>query len=777
MSVAGAIFKVAAIFLCAVAVQGQPFTQGVLRAQRAGRVLGDCPLKRTTVNAAISGMVARVRVTQDFTNSLDETIEAVYALPLPHDAAVDEMTMLVGNRSIRAKIKTREDARALYETARDSGRTAALLEQERPNIFTQSVANVLPRDRIRISLAYTQTLKYEDGSFEFAFPMTVGPRYSPTTVRDASRITPPVAAEGVRAGHDITIEVSLDAGVPLAGIQSSSHDIDVQRISANRAIVKLRDESTIPNKDFLLRYDSAGDTMQDVFLAHRSQKGGYFALMLQPPRRTGVPDVGPKELIFVLDTSGSMQGFPIEKAKEAMKLALDGLYPQDTFNIITFSGHTEILYAAPVPATDANLRIARMFLESRAGGGGTEMMQAIHAALAPSGEAGRTRIVCFMTDGFVGNDQEILAEIQKYPASRVFAFGIGSSVNRFLLDGMALYGRGEADYVGLRDDGSAAARRFHQRVREPLMTDISIDWGGLNVTDVHPRRIPDLFSAKPVIVTGRYAGHVRGAVRLRGKVGGFPSERNLAVDLPAAQPEHDAVAALWARQKVRDLMSEDYTGAHRGELRPDLRQQITRLGLDHQLVTAFTSFVAVEERVVTSGRATLRIEVPVEIPEGVSHRSAAPQRIRVGGNVQGVPGGVAGGTQGGVLGGILGSVPSAAPPPPPPSPKQFSTGALVAPMAVPSAAVVIAESNAARQKLDPDLRKLLDAPDPATGVLVQVLVKDASPATLRALRQLGFELQQPPRTDLQLVGRIAVSRLLDLAAAPFVRFVVPIRPR
>ncbi len=241
-------------------------------------------------------------------------------------------------------------------------------------------------------------------------------------------------------------------------------------------------------------------------------------------------DVTPKELVFVLDTSGSMSGFPIEKAKETMKLALDNLYPHDTFNLITFAGDTHILFPEPVSATKENLAKAQAFLESRQGGGGTEMMKAIKASLDPSDAQGHVRIVCFMTDGYVGNDMEIIGEVQKHPNARVFAFGIGSSVNRYLLDNMAKHGRGEVEYVALNDDGSAAARRFHERVRNPLLTDISIDWNGMPVSDVYPKVIPDLFGAKPVILTGKYGGNGRGVIRLKGKMSGRDFVREIPVD-------------------------------------------------------------------------------------------------------------------------------------------------------------------------------------------------------------------------------------------------------
>jgi Ca-activated chloride channel homolog len=609
----------------------------------SGKQHGLCPLRHTDVRADIAGFLARVTVTQEFENPFTDKIEAVYTFPLPQAAAVDDMTLKVGDRTVKGKILRREEAQAVYQAARAAGQVAGLLDQERPNIFTQSVANIMPGQGVTVTISYVETLKYDEGSYEFSFPTVVGPRYVPGAptadpqkgggtlpdtdrVPDASRISPPVMPEGMRAGHDISIDVALDAGVPIDGLKSVSHEIEVERPSASAARVRLKDLTAIPNKDFVLRYDVAGRKIEDALLTHRDGRGGYFTLIMQPPERVTVEDVSPKELVFVLDTSGSMSGFPIEKAKETMRLALDGLNPQDTFNLITFSGDTHILFPEPVPATKENLAKAQKFLESRQGGGGTEMMKAIKAALDPSDAQGHVRVVCFMTDGYVGNDMEIISEVQKHANARVFAFGIGSSVNRFLLDKMAGYGRGEVEYVLLGDDGSAAARRFHERVRNPLLTDITVDWGGLPVEDVYPKRVPDLFSAKPLILTGRFTGAGRGVVRIRGRMSGRMYEREIAVNLPEAQPEHDELATLWARRRVDDLMGEDYNGMQQGNMRADLREAITGLGLEYRLMTQFTSFVAVEEMTVTDGGQPRRVDVPVELPAGVSQQAAGPRQ-------------------------------------------------------------------------------------------------------------------------------------------------------
>jgi Ca-activated chloride channel family protein len=747
------LLSLAGLVCFAACASAQSFTQGTLRLAGSQE---ECPLRHTSVKADIAGMVARVNVTQEFHNDSATKVEAVYTFPLPHDAAVDRMTMTIGSRVIEGKVHKKEEAQALYNAAREQGRTAALLDQHRPNIFTQSLANLEPGADVRIDISYVETLRYEAGKFEFVFPMVVAPRYKPGAP------SPPLTPEGTRAGHDISVEVALDAGLPIGNVASPTHEIDLQWVTSSRALVRLKDQQSIPNRDFLLRYESASGAIQDTVLAHYTAQGGYFALMLEPPRTTGAADASPKELIFVLDTSGSMMGFPIEKAKEAMIMALSGLYSNDTFNLITFSGDTEILFPEPVAATPENIEMAKLFLQSRSGSGGTEMMKAIRAALDPSAATGRVRVVCFMTDGEVGNDMEILSEVQKHTAARVFAFGIGQSVNRFLLDGMAHLGRGEVEYVGLQDDGSAAARRFWQRVRDPLLTDLEIDFGGLPVTDVYPKRIPDLFGAKPVLITGRYRGPLRGTVQLRGKAGGLAVNRTIALDLPA-DARHDSLASLWARQRVSDLMTQDYAGYHAGAMKPELREQIVQTGLAYGLSTQFTSFLAVEERTVTVGGKARRVEVPVNIPEGMSYRGLPQPGAGV---VGGVPGGVAGG----VLGGIIGSVPSAAlvaPPPPPPPPalapaRQFQTSALIAARQIPPDAP-------AHGKIDPALAG-------AAGVVrVRILLRDASPATLDRLRAIGVEVLTAPGKDLQLTGRIAAEKLTDLARLDAVRYVVKAR--
>ena len=576
-----------------------------------GKPSGQCPLKHTDVKAEISGFLSRVTVTQEFTNPFPEKIEAVYTFPLPQAAAVDDMTMLIGDRTVKGKIMRREEAQATYTAAKQMGQVASLLDQERPNIFTQAVANIMPGQEIRITISYVETLKYEAGSYEWSFPMVVGDRYIPASVQqpDSSRIDPP---RTTRAGHDVSLEIQLNAGVPIQSLTSETHETDVERTGDNSAVVRLKDRATIPNKDFVLKYQVAGDAINDALLAHRTDRGGFFTLILQPPQRVTAEDVMPKELVFVLDSSGSMQGFPFEKARETLLLALDNLYPHDTFNVITFAGETKILFSDPVPATPENVRKAKKLLAGVGSEGGTEMMKAIKAALDPSDSQQHVRITCFMTDGLVGNDDEILAEVQKHPNARVFAMGFSGAPNRFLLDKMAEYGRGEVDYVTDTGDTSAVARRFHDRIRNPLLTDISIDWSDLPVSDVYPKRIPDLFSAKPVIFSGRYKNGGKGTIRLKGRMAGQEFAREVPIELPESEPAHDVLATLWARRRIDEVMVQ-YTPAtaQTDPNQAQLKEEVTQLGLNFRLMTQFTSFVAVDDVIFTGGEEPTRVEVPV----------------------------------------------------------------------------------------------------------------------------------------------------------------------
>jgi len=795
---------------------------------KQGKSLGSCPLKHTEVTADIAGFIARVTVRQQFQNPFQHKIEAVYTFPLSQDAAVDRMTMTIGNRVIQGEIKERGEARQIYERAKAAGHVASLLDQERPNIFTQSVANIEPGEQIDITISYSETLDWKDGMFQFDFPMVVGPRYVPgqqagpegrgfapptNQVPDADRITPMPVRPETRAGHDVSITVSLDAGLPIRHLESKQHEIAVDYPSGDksRAVVRLKQAAVIPNKDFVIEYQTATDRIEDTVLAHTDERGKFFTLVLQPPKRVRQADVVPRELVFVVDNSGSMSGFPTETAKQAMALCIDGLHPRDTFNLITFSGSVSFCFERPVPNTDQNRRKAQEYLASLRGSGGTEMMKAIHACLAGQDDPERVRVVCFMTDGYVGNDMAIIDAVRKNAGvARVFSFGIGRSVNRFLLDGMARAGRGEVHYILGPEQAAGAGERFYERIRMPVLTDIRLDFGNLAVEDVYPKGIPDLFSAKPVVVKGRYKKGGEGIITLRGKTGAGPFERKIPVRLPDEQAKDDVLASLWARAKVDHLMDQDMTGIQQNRPDPAVKEEILGLGLRYRLLTQFTSFVAVEYKRVTKEGKTETVAVPIEMPEGVSYEgvfgplseAAEPRPAASMSAPYPLSGASAYGARGmgGYGGGAAGKPKMQVRPARPPAENAPTPG-----MMDPAGSMRLDtkagkkeagdKEDSARQKaaakLAPELRGLAEKlarlgtdgnllvgkiQIKAGRVEVAVQLAEISEKVLAKLKALGFQPRpQPGRAGTSLVGTIPVAKLEALAQLDEVRRIEPAR--
>lgn len=745
---------------------------------REGKPLGDCPLQHTAVQIDIAGPLATVVLTQQFGNPFTEPIEAVYTFPMSDRAAVYDMLLKVGDRRIQGEIKPREEARRIYEAARERGQVAALLDQERPNIFTQQVANIMPGERVDIRIEYTEQLEYQDATWRYSFPMVVGPRYVPGSLDrgDGGRVSPPVTPEGTRSGHDISVAVNLDAGAALKSLKSVLHDVRTSQDGAH-AVITLADKAEIPNRDFILEWSTATAAIGDAMLTTADGDEGYFAFLLEPPTRVTPDEIVPRELVFVLDTSGSMRGFPIDKAKETMALCLDQCDPRDTFNLITFAGHTQVLFPEPVPATAENIGRAQAAIDSVVGAGGTEMMTAIRAALEPSGAQDHLRIVCFMTDGYVGNEFEILGEIQKHPNARVFSFGIGNSVNTFLLDNMARAGRGEVQYVTLKDGEMDPAQRFFRRVRYPVLTDIELQWKGVEVGDVYPERVQDLFDAKPVVLRGRCKPGQSGELVIHGRVAGKAWSRTVKVDFPKDDSAHPRLAQLWARSRVDHLMASDWNGLRAGQVSEQLEQQITALGVEYRLLTQFTSFVAVEEVVVNDGGQQRTVRVPVEMPEGVSYEGVFGDRYATG----------------------LGAVgKSGAPGTPLPRPSATTAGIPAAGAAdheerdEPGRALTEAEKLEMKlaARIDSRLRKLLETAgeQAATATLevegvkatdgqVEVWIRLANldDATLAKLRELGLQIHATSRGAKVVVATLPLDKLNLAALLDEVRLIEPAR--
>ena len=802
-----------------------------------GNTLGPCPLQHTDVKVEISGLFARTIVEQTYANPYPRTIEAVYTFPLSNHAAVDRMMMIVRSgeteKTIEGEVKERSIARAMYEDARESGYVASLLEQERPNIFTQSVANIEPGATVKVRIATIELARRKNGVAEYVFPMVVGPRYIPghaasmptlpdgwevregvvlrapagvevavetpfaaarltqlleraipvrapknetidqllqlgegvqfsakygngssergvyfparglgelngrffyaplgkdqgtgfagdtNQVPDASRITPMPVKPSDRAGHDISVTVTIDSGGPaIRDIVSELHAVTRTRGSDSMETVTLDDKKTIPNRDFILHWKTADTAIEPAFFTHvvqssdanadASVQGGYFALMLEPPARVVPAEIRPRELIFVLDVSGSMNGFPVEKSKALARKAIASMRAGDTFNFITFAGATSVLWPEPRAANEENRKLAEDFVNGAYGAGGTEMMAAINAALVQDGRSGilpaklldmpadgrtvriavahngflrdvagttldagegrtipvelsiampanpkklaiivdgtwetrngnrlfsaksakfedadaRTRFVFFLTDGYIGNDQAVVAAVgQNARASRVFSFGIGNSVNRFLLEEMARAGRGTCEIVTLADEADGVIERLTRRIESPVLTDIELDISAnLGIHDLLPAgdHLPDLYDQEPIVLMGRFDHAASGSITVRGRTGAGAWERTISVVLPETQAEHDVVKTLWARAKVDALLLPKLAAVENQSLDAPTKRAVIRLGESYSIATAYTSFVAIEKSRVVVGGKPLLVAVPVELPDGTN---------------------------------------------------------------------------------------------------------------------------------------------------------------
>ena len=604
--------------------------------------LGRCPLKHTDVTAEVSGFVSRVIVKQQFHNPYKEKIEAVYTFPLPENAAVDEMTMRIGNRIIRGTIKKRDEAKQVYETAKAQGHVASLLDQERPNVFTQAVANIEPGQNVDIEIKYVNTLKYDSGAFTFSFPTVVGPRFNPSPISrqvaspikqvkqelDSPIVNPTFAPIGERAGHDIAISLNINSGIPINAISSKLHRCDIIRRGTNQAQVSLKPADKIPNRDFVVTWDVSGEQVQSGFLAHGDENGGVFSLFLIPPKRVVPQSLTPKELVFLIDCSGSQFGEPIKKAKEALNYILDHLNPNDTFQIVSFNHNTKFFSPQPKLVSASMRERAHRFVDSLEAEGGTWMQNAVEDVCGLPNPENRLRIVTFMTDGYVGNDVEIVHTIKKFRGkSRWFSFGTGNSVNRFLIDKIAAEGGGEAEYVLLNSSAEEVGKKFFDRISSPVLTDIDVEFSGVEVNEVYPRNKADLWAQKPLSIMGRYLRPGTGKVVLTGYSGGKPYKQEMPISFAQKESSNNVIDSVWARAKVEQLLSEEWLGWHNGLYKNDLKQDIIDTALKYHIMTPFTSFVAVEEDRATAGGAAKKVTVPVEAPQGLlspSQPSPAP---------------------------------------------------------------------------------------------------------------------------------------------------------
>ena len=588
------------------------------------------PLKSTSARVHIAGVIADVLVTQVYKNEGRDTLEAVYVFPASTRSAVYGMKMTIGKRVIEAKIKKRDEARREYEQARDQGKTASLLEQQRPNVFQMNVANILPGDEIKVELKYTELLVPTDRVYEFVYPTVVGPRYSnqPEATAPASEhwVKNPYLRQGEKPANRFDLTLTLAAGLPLKDISCPSHKVSSKFLKTTLAEITL-DPSEIQggNRDFILRYRLDGQKVQSGLLLYEGEKENFFLLQVEPPRRVTQAEIPGREYVFIVDVSGSMYGFPLEISKKLLKDLIGRLRPMDRFNVLLFSGGSTVLSEQSLPATPENLNRAVTLIEKQRGGGGTELLPALKRALALERAAGFARTVVIVTDGYVTVEEEVFDLIRNsLGRANMFAFGIGSSVNRHIIEGLAHVGMGEALVITKPEEAPAQAERFRAMIQTPVLTGIQVRFEGFEVYEVEPPQVPDLFAERPVVVFGKWRGKPTGRIILSGLTGEGSFQTVLEAGAVKPVPATSGLRYLWARHKITLL--SDYN-----LLRTDDRRvrEVTDLGLKYNLLTAYTSFVAVDTEFRTqNGKPTL-VKQPLPLPQGVSDYAVGGKALAV----------------------------------------------------------------------------------------------------------------------------------------------------
>ncbi len=578
------------------------------------------PLKATQVDVRIAGAIAEVTVTQRYRNEGQRALEARYVFPGSTRAAVHAMQVRLGGRVLHAQIEEKQRARIRHETARREGKTSALLEQQRPNVFTMDVANILPGDDVQVELRYTELVLPTEGRYEFVFPTVVGPRYH-RAARDGGTSSFPATAqlkEGEASRSAFDLRVRFASPLPVSDVRSPSHGIEVAGEGTAQAEVALNDAGARNDRDFILGYRLAGErtaTGLTLFKGEGGDAENFFLAVVEPPKAIAPAQINPREYVFVVDISGSMHGQPLATAKALLRNLIGGLRPTDSFNVLLFSGSSQMLGPAPVAATRENIERAVAVIDQARGGGSTEIVPALRRIAALPKAADVARSVIVVTDGYVTVENEVFALVRKNLGnSNVFAFGIGSSVNRHLIEGIARAGQGEPFIVTRPELAAAQAERLRRMIEAPVLTNLRARFDGLDVYDLEPASLtalPDVLGGRPVLIQGKWRGEPTGQLVLEGQ-----SATGAHVDVvPVSAPDAQATALrqLWARSRIQQLSDQEALEGGSGQ-----REAITALGLRYSLLTQYTSFIAVDQIVRTS-EAAVPVDQPLPLPQGVSN--------------------------------------------------------------------------------------------------------------------------------------------------------------
>jgi len=576
------------------------------------------PLLGTKVSVHVAGVIADVSVRQTYKNDGTRPIHARYVFPASTRAAVNGLTMTIGNRVVTARIREREQASREFAAARRSGRNAALLEQQRPNVFTMDVANIVPGQRIDVELHYTELLVPTQGVYEFVYPTVVGPRYSTQSAAGAPAserwIQSAYTHEGEPPRSTLDLSGTVSAGLPIHELASPSHAIETHESSPSEISFALAEsEQQGGNRDFVLRYRLQGEAFQSGLMLHEGPDENFFLMMVQPPRRVATAEIPPREYVFVIDVSGSMSGFPLNTAKTLVRGLVGGLRPTDSFNILLFSGGSRLWSRQSRPATRENVADAIAMLEREQGGGGTELLAALQRATELPGDSEKhSRSVIVITDGYIGAESAVFDYIRLHLGqANLFAFGIGSSVNRHLIEGLARAGMGEPFVVLNPEEAPEVVARFRSYVQSPLLTGLRVRFGGFDAYDIVPSTIPDVMAERPMVVFGKWRGRPSGRAVVTGFGGSGPFEQTLEIAAAGPADENQALRYLWARSRVADL-------SDRGSSGEADKRVLVELGLRYNLLTPYTSFIAVQEEIRNPEGGAEDVNQPLPLPQGVS---------------------------------------------------------------------------------------------------------------------------------------------------------------
>ncbi|MBA7525857.1 hypothetical protein ES705_18015 [subsurface metagenome] len=578
------------------------------------------PLKETAARVNIAGVIADVTITQVYENQGKNTLEAIYVFPASTRAAVYSMKMTIGEREIFAIIQEKELARQNYEQAMAEGKTASLLEQKRPNVFQMSVANILPGDNKKVELSYTELLVPESGVYEFVYPTVVGPRYSnqplETASPDENWIANPYTHEGEKPTYTFNITVTIAAGLPVHDVRCPSHETNIVFESPNAVSILLKNTSTFEgNRDFIVRYRLAGNKIESGLLLFKGEKENFFLAMMQPPKRVNNDQIPPREYVFIVDVSGSMYGFPLDISKKLLRNLISNLRPEDRFNVLLFAGGSRIFSEHSLPATKANISNAINLIDNQRGGGGTELLPALKRALALKGTEDYSRSFVIVTDGYVTVEKEAFDLIRNnLSIANFFSFGIGSSVNRYLIEGMAHVGFGEPFIITNEQEAGQKAGKFRKYILHPVLTNIKVDFKGFDTYDVEPLGIPDVLAQRPVIIFGKWKGEAKGEIILQGK--GGKGMYNYKINVGKVEPHagNTGLKYLWARERIRILDDFNNLNSYGNKY----GKEITGLGLKYNLLTRYTSFIAIDSEIRNKDGKFTTVKQPLPLPHGVS---------------------------------------------------------------------------------------------------------------------------------------------------------------